>query len=197
MLVSRQNESRRIRRCPHQPRVLCIRFSGAPRIFILLTGAAETYPVRPYKKNKMKFKASGMHAAPISSQRTSLRVFVRLDAHHLLMVTKKDREKLGGIGGKTLRLRISQKVQVSGRVSRLVLFRGKVGLETGGQGRAGRLSGNFPLGVRLRWPRRATRPPASKLDSCSFVATPNRASKPAILSENSRLHARMLPRSRM
>ena len=69
-----------------------------------------------------KFKASGMHAAPISSQRTFLRVFVRLDAHHLLMVAKKDREKLGGIGAKTLRFRISQKVQVSGRVSRLVLF---------------------------------------------------------------------------
>ena len=81
-----------------------------------------------------------MHAAPISSQRTFLRVFVRLDAHHLLMVAKKDREKLGGIGGETLRLRISQKVQVSGRVSRLVLFRGKVGLETGGQGRAGGLT---------------------------------------------------------
>ena len=63
-----------------------------------------------------------MHAAPISSQRTFLRVFVRLDAHHLLMVAKKDREKLGGIGGKTLSFRISQKVQVSGRVSRLVLF---------------------------------------------------------------------------
>ena len=81
-----------------------------------------------------------MHAAPISSQRTSLRVFVRLDAHHLLMVAKEDREKLGGIGGKTLRFRISQKVQVSGRVSRLVLFRGEVGLETGGQGRAGGLT---------------------------------------------------------
>ena len=59
----------------------------------------------------------GVFGVPISSQRTSLRVFVRLDAHHLLMVPKKDREKLGGIGGKTLRLRISQKVQVSGRVS--------------------------------------------------------------------------------
>ena len=91
----------------------------------------------------------------------------------------------------------SEKVQVSGRVSRLVLFRGEVGLETGGHCRAGRLSGNFPLGVRLRWPRRATRPPASKLDSCSFVATPNRASEPAILSESSRIHARTAPRSRM
>ena len=55
LLVSRQNEPPRIHRCPHQPRVLCIRFSGAPRVFILLTGAAETYPVRPYKKNKMKY----------------------------------------------------------------------------------------------------------------------------------------------
>ena len=34
----------------------------------------------------------------------------------------------------------SEKVQVSGRVSRLVLFRGEVGLETGGQGRAGGLT---------------------------------------------------------
>ena len=70
------------------------------------------------RRGVAQFKASGMHAAPISSQRTFLRVFVRLDAHHLLMVAKKDREKLGGLGGgETLRFRISQKVQVSGRVS--------------------------------------------------------------------------------
>ena len=42
--------------------------------------------------------------------------------------------------GKTLSFRISQKVQVSGRVSRLVLFRLKVGLETGGHGRVGGLT---------------------------------------------------------
>ena len=63
-----------------------------------------------------------MHAAPISSQRTFLRVFVRLDAHHLLMIHKNGSGKLGGLGGKTQKVRISQKVQVSGRVSRLVLF---------------------------------------------------------------------------
>ena len=70
----------------------------------------------------LEFKASGMHAAPISSQRTFLRVFVRLDAHHLLMIYKKGSGQWGGLGGKTQKVRISQKVQVSGQVSRLVLF---------------------------------------------------------------------------
>ena len=143
-----------------------------------------------------EFKASGMHAAPISSQRTFLRVFVRVDAHHLLMIYKKGSGKLGGLGGKRRSQDFSKSTSLgTGLATRT--FQRKVCLEAGSHGRAGRQSANFPLGVRLRWPRRATRPPASRLDSCSFVATPNRASKPAILSENSRLHARMLPRSRM
>ena len=88
-----------------------------------------------------EFKASGMHAAPISSQRTSLRVFVRLDAHHLLMVAKKDRE-IGGNWGENAEVQDFSKSTSLGTSLATCTFSGKLRLEAGGQGRPGDLTVN-------------------------------------------------------
>ena len=64
-----------------------------------------------------------MHAAPISSQRTFLRVFVRLDAHHLLMIHKNGSGKLGGLGGKTQKSGFLKKYKSRDRSRDLYFFR--------------------------------------------------------------------------
>ena len=77
-------------------------------------------------------------------------MLVRLDAHYLLMLAKKDREKLGGIGGKTLRLRISQKYKSRDGSRDLYFSQARSAwMQAAGHDRAGDLRVNPHVGLFL------------------------------------------------